>query len=320
MRTHHFETALVRLSILCCYTNCAAQLIARRLLHSLGILQNPTLCASAAFSDCRDTRNASGSGSPQPLDVPWPRPRPRANPHYRRCRVLDSFCTDDLPASQIMSAYNPYASGHGHPGDGLQQMDVSANGQMVAQGAGMDAMAGHSLDDIVNQNANLMRRQSVPQGFHSHHQHQQPLPQPMDTDDPRRMSMMEFTGTSPTGPLESYQFSLPNSELVDATAYMAASQANPNMQPQRRLSSTAANDMATDNGFGPTSSFMPMMPSTSSYQSPAHLSNLDMDLNSPYINTPMHMSSLGMVWPSSALLTVDSGAFMTYRGIVMPLW
>ncbi|THX36731.1 hypothetical protein D6D10_06436 [Aureobasidium pullulans] len=200
-----------------------------------------------------------------------------------------------------MSAYNPYASGHGHPGDGLQQqMDVSTNGQIMGQGAGMDAMAGHSLDDIVNQNAKLMRRQSMPQVFHpqQQQQHQQPLPQHMDTDDPRRMSMMEFTGTSPTGPLESYQFSLPNSEMVDATAYMAASQANPNMQPQRRLSSTAGNDMAIDNGFGPTSSFMPMMPATSSYQSPAHLSNLDMDLNSPYINTPMHMSSLGYNSPN----------------------
>jgi hypothetical protein len=195
-----------------------------------------------------------------------------------------------------MSGYNPYASGHGHQGDSMQQMDMSTNAQI---------MAGHSLDDIVSQNAKLLRRQSMPQGFHPGQQHpgqqqqQQQQPQqsqPMDADDPRRMSMMEFTGTSPTGPLESYQFSLPNSEMVDATAYMAASQANPAMQS--RQSSTGGPDMAIDNGFAPTGSYMPMMPSTSSFQSPAHLSNMDMDLNSPYINTPMHMSSLGYNSPN----------------------
>jgi PAS domain S-box-containing protein len=185
-----------------------------------------------------------------------------------------------------MSGYNPYASGHGHQGDGMQQMDMSTNAQI---------MAGHSLDDIVSQNAKLMRRQSMPQGFHPSQQQPQ-QPQPMDADDPRRMSMMEFTGTSPTGPLESYQFSLSNSEMVDATAYMAASQANPAMQS--RQSSTGGPDMAIDSGFGPTGSYMPMMPSTSSFQSPAPLSNIDMDLNSPYINTPMHMSSLGYNSPN----------------------
>lgn len=164
----------------------------------------------------------------------------------------------------------------------------------------MDAMPGHSLDDIVSQNAKLMRRQSMPQGFHPGQQQQQqqlPQTQPMDTDDPRRMSMMEFTGTSPTGPLESYQFSLPNSDMVDATAFMAASQVNPAMAS--RQSSTGGADLAIDNGFAPTSSYMPMMPPTSSYQSPANLSNnIDMDLNSPYINTPMHMSSLGYNSPN----------------------
>lgn len=170
----------------------------------------------------------------------------------------------------------------------------------MAQGSAIDAMPGHSLDDIVSQNAKLMRRQSMPQGFHPGQQQQQqqlPQTQPMDTDDPRRMSMMEFTGTSPTGPLESYQFSLPNSDMVDATAFMAANQVNPAM-PSRQ-SSTGGGDLAIDNGFASTSSFMPMMPPTSSYQSPANLSNnIDMDLNSPYINTPMHMSSLGYNSPS----------------------
>lgn len=162
----------------------------------------------------------------------------------------------------------------------------------------MDAMAGQSLDDIVSQNAKLMRRQSMPQTYHpGQQQQQQPqATQPMDTDDPRRMSMMEFTGTSPTGPLESYQFNLPNSDMVDATAYMAASQSNPSNLV--RQSSAGGADMAMDNGFASASSFMPMMPPTSSYQSPANLSNIDMDLNSPYINTPMHMSSLGYNSPS----------------------
>jgi len=199
-----------------------------------------------------------------------------------------------------MSGYNPYASGHGHQGDGMQQMDMSANGQIMAQGPVMDTMHGHSLDDIVSQNAKLMRRQSMPQGFHPGQQQQQqqlPQTQPMDTDDPRRMSMMEFTGTSPTGPLESYQFSLPNSDMVDATAFMAANQVNPAMAS--RQSSTGGGDLAIDNGFASTSSYMPMMPPTSSYQSPANLSNnIDMDLNSPYINTPMHMSSLGYNSPN----------------------
>jgi hypothetical protein len=201
-----------------------------------------------------------------------------------------------------MSAYNPYASGHGQQPDAMQQIDMSTNGRIMPQASPLNAMAGHSLDDIVSQNATLMRRQSMPQGFHSGQQQQQQQQQqsqqtqPMDTDDPRRMSMMEFTGTSPTGPLESYQFSLPNSEMVDATAYMAASQANPAMQS--RQASSGGPDMVIDNGFAPTSSYMPMMPSTSSFQSPAHLSNMDMDLNSPYINTPMHMSSLGYNSPS----------------------
>jgi hypothetical protein len=198
-----------------------------------------------------------------------------------------------------MSGYNPYASGHGHQGDGMQQMDMSANGQIMAQGATMDVMAGHSLDDIVSQNANLMRRQSMPQPFHSVRQQQHPQPQQpqhMDPDDPRRMSMMEFTGTSPTGPLDSYQFSLPSSEMVDATAYMAASQANPPMQS--RQPSTVGADMAIDNGYASAASFMPMLPTASSFQSSGNLSNVDMDLNSPYINTPMHMSSLGYNSPN----------------------
>jgi hypothetical protein len=155
-----------------------------------------------------------------------------------------------------MSAYNPYASGHTQQGDSMQQIDMPTNGQI---------MAGHSLDDIVSRNATLMRRQSMPQGFHPGQQQQQQQQQqsqqsqqsqPMDTDDPRRMSMMEFTGTSPTGPLESYQFSIPNSEMVDATAYMAASQANPAMLS--RQSSAGGPDMAIDNGFAPPTSFMPL--------------------------------------------------------------
>ncbi|KAG9816280.1 hypothetical protein KCU77_g18157, partial [Aureobasidium melanogenum] len=152
-----------------------------------------------------------------------------------------------------MSGYNPYASGHGHQGDGMQQMDMSANGQIMAQGAAMDAMAGQSLDDIVSQNPKLMRRQSMPQIYHpGQQQQQQPqATQPMDTDDPRRMSMMEFTGTSPTGPLEFYQFNLPNSDMVDATAYMAASQSNPSNLG--RQSSAGGGDMAIDNGFATSS-------------------------------------------------------------------
>jgi hypothetical protein len=212
-----------------------------------------------------------------------------------------------------MSAYNPYASGHTQQGDSMQQIDMPTNGQI---------MAGHSLDDIVSRNATLMRRQSMPQGFHPGQQQQQQQQQqsqqsqqsqPMDTDDPRRMSMMEFTGTSPTGPLESYQFSIPNSEMVDATAYMAASQANPAMLS--RQSSAGGPDMAIDNGFAPPTSFMPMMPPTSSFQSPAHLSNMDMDLNSPYINTPMHMSSIGYNSPN-----IDRPALMyshnSYHGMM----
>lgn len=206
-----------------------------------------------------------------------------------------------------MSGYNPYAAGHGHAGDGLHPMEMSANAAMMGQGSAMDTMAGQSLDDIVNQNAKLMRRHSMGQVYHSQNQQQQqqqrpqqpqqPLPsqQNMDTDDPRRMSMMEFTGTSPSGPLDAFQFNLQNSGMVDATAYMA-SQPNPSLQPSRRQSANNG-EMALDNGFS-ANSYMPMMPHTSSYQSPAHIPNLDMNLNSPYMTTPMNMSSMGYNSPN----------------------
>lgn len=196
-----------------------------------------------------------------------------------------------------MSGYNPYATGHGHhgpaQGNGTDGLHMAGNGEMMGQGNSMDAMAGQSLDDIVNQNASLMRRQSMPQIYDPR---QQPAPpQNMDTDDPRRMSMMEFTGASPTAPLDSFQFNMQNPEMVDASAYMA-SQSNANMRGPRKRSN---DDMALDNGFNhPSTSYMPMMPPTSSYQSPANLSNLDMDLNSPYINTPLNMTSIGYNSPN----------------------
>lgn len=177
-----------------------------------------------------------------------------------------------------MSGYNPYASGAGgyNNGGNMQQMD-HGNNMMMANDNGMDSNGGQSLDDIVNQN---MRGQSMSAHYNPN----------SDLND---MSMMDFTGHSPNGPLDHFSFDPSNMgghDVMNSSASMNMS--DQNMLNPRRLSLNTA--------FANSQSYNSNMSHQSQYQSGSSHNNnnnnnsntqgLEMDMNSPYLSNSMGMN------------------------------
>ncbi|KAF2433841.1 hypothetical protein EJ08DRAFT_583371 [Tothia fuscella] len=141
-------------------------------------------------------------------------------------------------------------------------------------------MGAQSLDDIVNQNENEFRRQSMPLPYG---------PNAGDIDNPmRRVSMMdmdnmlEFGGSAQTGQLHNFQFNpQTTSEMEHPT--MEGSSTDNHPSQHRRPSNM---DLSINTQFPSQNQYAQMDPSGSVYASPMPVSSaLDMDMQSPYIRS-----------------------------------
>lgn len=180
-------------------------------------------------------------------------------------------------------------------GPGMDQSDDAQDDSMMMMDQnGMaltGGMGGQSLDDIVSQNAKMMRRQSVPQGYHG------TSPQHVNAD-LRRVSMMDYTSASPTGSLADFQYA--PGQAIDQAGFVSSGQATPaavtaaNSQHRQHAHSRrqSANDLSLNTHFANNQQgFTPMMPPNSAYAvSPAHpQSGVDLSAieHSPYLDSAM---------------------------------
>lgn len=185
-----------------------------------------------------------------------------------------------------MSGFGGY--GMRYNGDNMQHMNQSGPGSSMMMGSDTVDTTGmggaQSLDDIVNQNAKMIRRQSLPQPYGGANNG-------MDEQLRRVSTMMEFSGAgSPTGPLDSFQFdpsaALGQEGMMNAQGQMSHSTSSTH---GRR---SAGGNLSLNTSFaagGPP--YSAMVPSGSNYRSPAHPNTaLDMDISSPFMQSAMGMS------------------------------
>lgn len=174
-----------------------------------------------------------------------------------------------------------------HGGDGAadnMMMMMGQDGMNVNTVPSHAGTGGQSLDDIVNQNAKMIRRQKVPQGYGSSPHHLNP--------DMRRISMMDYGAGSPAGSVGSFQYD-PNSSfdhsgvasggVTPAGAVQQPRQAQHNRRP-------SAADLALDTSFTNDSNnyHHSTMPPNSGYDtSPAH-PNTAVEMN---VDSDFHLDS-----------------------------
>ncbi|PPJ57703.1 hypothetical protein CBER1_00042 [Cercospora berteroae] len=185
---------------------------------------------------------------------------------------------------------NGYGSFNGaFDGSNLEQHDDGM--QMIGQD-GLGGMGGQSLDDIVNQNAKMIRRQSMPvgQNYGSSPHHLNP--------DMRRISMMDYGSGSPAGSMNSFQYDASPGMDQSGFASGGVTPVTVGQQPRRTHSSRRPSngDLSLD-----TASFQNnhqnytsmVTPGSAMATSPAHPS-APMDMGgmqtSPYIDTGMGMN------------------------------
>lgn len=191
--------------------------------------------------------------------------------------------------------------GNGMQQDGQQDMLSQQNMMMMGQGnmngAGDSGTpGGQSLDEIVNMNnmntnmnGKLMRRQSMPQGYQNATQNQNGN---FNNPGMRRMnSMMEFNGSrSPADAMSTYPFNPAMSANQNGSMSGNSTPAQGAQVPiqSRRQSGNAELNLST-NYPSNSQNYASMMPTSSSYASPAHPTGLDMDMNSPYLDPSLNM-------------------------------
>lgn len=135
---------------------------------------------------------------------------------------------------------------------------------------------GQSLDDIVNQNAKLIRRQSMPHTYGNNVQH----------PDMRRISMLEYGSTSPADHHSNYQFD--TSTAMDQSGYgsggMTPTASNNQQRPAMSRPGSVA-DLSLDTGYISNSqAYGSMMPPNSAYARSPAPNALDMSMSSPYLD------------------------------------
>ncbi len=153
----------------------------------------------------------------------------------------------------------------------------------VIEGVDMSSsgiVGGHSLDDIVSQNAKEMRRQTMPYGSE---------PSTIDTD-MRRISMMDFTGSSPGGPLENFTFEPTSAPNMDSIIRHSAPIRRHNSTPHRRPAPLAAEVPLNTQFAGSGTTYNGIAAPGPAYgASLAMTSPLDMDMASQYVASNMPM-------------------------------
>ena len=166
----------------------------------------------------------------------------------------------------------------------MEQGNANGGDSMMMMGQdGMGGIGGQSLDEIVNQNAKAIRRQSMPQQYGS---------TPSNMDDIRRMSIMGYDTGSASGSMTGFHYdpnaNMDHSGMMSGNATPAQHQHHHQRNQSRRQSQGALelNTNFTNNPQG----YSTMMPPSSAYASPAHpQSSFDMTMDSPYIDPAIGM-------------------------------
>ncbi|KAK4549276.1 hypothetical protein LTR36_007735 [Oleoguttula mirabilis] len=191
-----------------------------------------------------------------------------------------------------MNGYS-YNAGYGANVLDNSQQYGGQDTMMIGQDAMGNGMGGgQSLDEIVNQNADTIRRQSMSQQYGAS----------MGNVDAttRRISMMDYGSGSPATPMASFGFDA--SAGMDRNGVMAgASTTHTSQLLERRRQSQAQSrrqsgeHLALDTNFpSTTQSYGAMLPPVSAFISHSHPQN-GMELTSPYLdrNIGMPMDTLG---------------------------
>ncbi|OQO12447.1 hypothetical protein B0A48_03089 [Cryoendolithus antarcticus] len=160
--------------------------------------------------------------------------------------------------------------------DGGNMFGVAQDGMTGAMGSGQ------TLDDIVNQNADVMRRQSIPPQYAGVNQG--------DFDENmRRMSgMMEFNGGSPAGPMTGYQFD-PSLAIDGGESAAVAAAIAPRTRGGDHSRRQSGVDIALNTNFpNIPQDYSGIMSANAAFSSPVHQqSAMDMGMDSPYVASAM---------------------------------
>ena len=182
---------------------------------------------------------------------------------------------------------NGYSYSSGYNGSGMEQGDQSGGDEMMMMG--QDGMAsgmvgGQSLNDIVNQNAKASRRQSMPHQFGGSQTSMDP--------GMRRISMMDYSSSSPVRPMGNFQYD-PNANMNQGNFVPGNATPGQNQQQQQRSHSRrqSQSELALNTTFpNPSQNYNPMMHPQSAYQSPAPpQSGFEMTMDSPYMDPGIGM-------------------------------
>jgi len=187
-----------------------------------------------------------------------------------------------------MNGYN-YNGGYDSVAMNQHEQYAEPDTMMMGQegvGAGNGMVGGQSLDDIVNQSAKTIRRQSMPQQQHSYSSN------PGQAEgDMRRVSMMEYNGASPAGPMNHYGYD--QNAMMDQSGIMPGAspahtiQNHPRRSQSRRESQDELGLNTGYNGAHPGYHAMMQPPYAAS---PAHTQGaVDLGMNSPYIDPNLGM-------------------------------
>jgi hypothetical protein len=173
-------------------------------------------------------------------------------------------------------AYDGSNMDQGEQGNGDDMMMMGQDGM----GGGM--MGGQSLDEIVNQNAKAMRRQSMPQQYGG---------TPHNMEDMRRISMMEYGSESPAAQLGQFQFGA--NPAMNQAAMMSGSGTPGQNQPQRpQARRQSQGSLALNTAFGNQApNFNAVMSANAGFQqSPHPQSGFDVSMESPYMDSGLGMA------------------------------
>ena len=187
---------------------------------------------------------------------------------------------------------NGYSYNGAYDADGMDQGDQYGNqdSMMMGQdGLGNGMIGGQSLDEIVNQNAKAMRRQSIPPQYGTGMNN-------VDTN-LRQISMMDYGAGSPATSVNNFGFD--TNTGIDRGGMLPGASPSHVSQLQRRGTQSqiqsrrqSGEHLALSTNFtSGTPGYGSLMPSTSAYSAPAiPQSVMDLSMTSPYIDSSMGMS------------------------------
>ena len=167
-----------------------------------------------------------------------------------------------------MNGFSYHGGYDGSPMAQTNQYGGNESIMMGPDGVGDGMVGGQSLEEIVNQNAKAMRRQSGPQGGQQQPQQQYGTsPNHMDAE-MRRIAMMDYNGGSPAASMGTYGFDA--SANMGQNAMMGGGAAQGQTQNGASQSKRHSGDLALNTSFpNTTSGYNTMMVGNSAFASPA---------------------------------------------------